>query len=81
MQAYNIAMHVVTIAVYWRTGDARRGRVASFLIVAPAMLIPSYLGARLYRRSSDTAFKQIVLVVLLVTGGALVYNASRAIWR
>jgi hypothetical protein len=81
MQAYNIAMHVVTIAVYWRTGELNQVEWKYFLVVAPAMLIPSYLGARLYRRASENAFKQIVLIVLLASGGALVYTASRAIWR
>lgn len=80
MQAYNIAMHVVTIAVYWRTGELKQVDWKLFLIVAPAMLIPSYLGARVYRRASDNAFKQLVLVALLVSGGALVFHASRAIW-
>ena len=81
MQAYNIAMHVVTIAVYWGTGEIRQVDWKLFLVVAPAMLIPSYLGARVYRRASDNAFKQIVLVVLLLTGVALAYHAARAIWR
>ena len=48
-------------------------------IVAPAMLIPSYLGARLYR-FSESAFTRAVLVALLASGLWLVVGAARALW-
>src|SRR5208337_3584776 len=44
MQAYNIAMHMLTIAVYAVSGTLAHADLSQFLIVAPAMLIPSYLG-------------------------------------
>jgi len=79
MQAYNISMHVVTIAVYFRTGTLAGADLGQFLIVAPAMLIPSYLGARVYQRFSDRAFTQAVLVALLFSGLALVVGSTRAL--
>ena len=72
MQAYNISMQVLTIAIYARTGAAGgRGDVSQFLIVAPAMFIPSYIGARVYQRFSDKAFTQAMPVALLPPGAHL----------
>jgi uncharacterized membrane protein YfcA len=76
MQAYNISMHLVTITVYLRTDTLKGADLRQFLIVAPAMLIPSYVGARVYQRFSDRAFTQAVLVALLFSGLALVVGAA-----
>jgi uncharacterized membrane protein YfcA len=81
MQAYNIAMHCMTIALYARTGTLAHADFAQFLIVVPAMLIPSYVGARVYSRFSERAFTRAVLVALLASGLALTYGAMRALLR
>lgn len=81
MQAYNISMQILTIAIYARTGGLAGADVGQFLIVAPAMLIPSYIGGRVYQRFSDKAFTQAVLVALLFSGLTLVFSATRALWR
>ena len=79
MQAYNIAMHVVTIAIYAATGTIAHADLHQFLIVAPAMLIPSWLGARLFTRlTTERAFTRAVLAALLASGTALIYGALRA---
>ena len=48
IQNFNLAMLAVTFTTYVATGIATREMVPLFAIVAPAMLIPSLLGARLY---------------------------------
>ena len=79
MQAYNIAMHAVTIAVYGASGTLAHADLRQFLIVAPAMLIPSWFGARLLARGSPTGVSaRAVLVALLASGLALVYGSLRA---
>ena len=79
MQAYNIAMHVVTIATYAASGTLAHADLHQFLIVAPAMLIPSYVGAHAFTRfTTERAFTRAVLVALLASGIALVYGALRA---
>jgi len=79
MQAYNIAMHCLTISLYARTGTLTHADLSQFLIVAPAMLIPSWLGARVYTRFSEQAFTRAVLIGLGGSGAALVFNAARAL--
>ena len=46
-----------------------------FAIVAPAMLIPSLLGSKLYIGISDVAFKLVVLGLLTASGVALLASA------
>src|SRR5208337_3105319 len=79
MQSYNIAMHAGTIAVYVASGTLAHADLRQFLIVAPAMLIPSWVGARLFTRFTDRGFTRAVLVALLATGLALVYGSLRAL--
>jgi len=59
-----------------KTGNAD---LHQFLIVAPAMLIPSFIGARVYTRFSEKTFTRVVLIALGASGLALVVNASRAL--
>jgi uncharacterized membrane protein YfcA len=79
MQAYNIAMHCLTIGLYARSGTLAHADLSQFLIVAPAMLIPSWLGARVYTRFSEQAFTRVVLIALGGSGAALAFNAARGL--
>jgi uncharacterized membrane protein YfcA len=38
----------------------------------PALLVPTWLGAKLYGRISEPAFRRLILVLLLVSGCVLV---------
>ena len=51
-----------------------------FALVAPAMLIPSYFGARLYHRFSEKTFERLVLALLLASGLALLVGGARTLW-
>jgi uncharacterized membrane protein YfcA len=79
MQVYNIAMHTLTLTAYARTGTLDATAFRLFILVAPAMLIPSYIGAHFYHRFSEEAFERLVLAVLLASGVALVVGGVRAI--
>jgi len=79
MQAFNIAMHILTLAAYAGTGALNANTFRLFAVVAPAMLIPSILGGRLYRRFSEAAFTRLVLLLLLASGLALLVGAGRTL--
>ena len=68
IQNFNLAMLSVTLGIYGANGLITREVLPFFAIVAPAMLIPSYLGARLYIGLSEARFRQIVLSLLTVSG-------------
>jgi uncharacterized protein len=77
MQVYNIAMHVTTLTVYSRTGTLDATTLKLFAVVAPAMLIPSFFGMRLYGRFSEKTFARVIFVLLLASGTALLVSAAR----
>jgi uncharacterized protein len=79
MQVYNIAMHVTTLMVYSRTGTLDATTLKLFAVAAPAMLIPSFFGTRLYGRFSEKTFARVVFLLLLASGAALLVSAVRAL--
>jgi uncharacterized membrane protein YfcA len=74
-QPYNLAMHALIMAVYVATGTVTAEFLPLFAVVAPAMVIPGWLGARLYRRISPAAFRRLVLG-LLTASGVVMLGAS-----
>jgi len=61
--------------VYVGTGIITRDMLPMFAIVAPAMLIPTLLGTRVYIGISDIAFRRIVLTLLTCSGIAMLVAA------
>ena len=74
-QGFNLAMHALTMAAYLASGTFPAAAWPLCLVAAPAMLLPALLGARLYRRFSDTAFRRVVLGLLAISGVVLVVGA------
>lgn len=71
IQNFNLSMLAVTMATYVGTGMITQDVLMMFVIVGPAMLIPTFLGTRLYIGISDALFRQIVLSLLTLSGIAL----------
>jgi uncharacterized protein len=81
IQNFNLAMLMVTFGTYLAAGIARRDMIPLFAIIAPAMLIPSVLGARLYVGISPAVFRGIVLGLLTLSGVALLVAALPVLLR
>lgn len=81
VQNFNLSMLLVTMATYIATGIVSRATLPFFAIVAPALLIPSLLGARLYIGISETTFRKIVLGLLTATGVALLASSVPGLLR
>jgi len=75
IQNFNLSMLLVTMASYLGTGIVTRDMLPMFAIVAPAMLLPTFLGTRLYIGVSDIRFRQIVLSLLTASGFALLASS------
>jgi uncharacterized protein len=75
-QVFNLAMHVLTMATYLATGTITQEAARLFLVVAPAMLLPALVGAGLYRRLGDAAFRKLVLGLLTASGVVLVATTA-----
>jgi uncharacterized membrane protein YfcA len=80
MQAFNISMHVATLAGYAIAGgriDAET--LGMFAVIAPALALPVVIGALLFRRLDQLAFRRIVLVLLFLSGVALTGSGLGAV--
>jgi len=75
IQNFNLSMLLVTMGTYLATGIVTRDMLPLFAVVAPAMLIPTLLGTRLYVGISEARFRQIVLGLLTASGVALTASA------
>jgi len=75
IQNFNLSMLLVTMGSYLATGIVTREMLPLFAIVAPAMLVPALLGAKLYIGASEAAFRRIVLLLLTASGVALLASA------
>ncbi|MDY0955504.1 sulfite exporter TauE/SafE family protein [Stenotrophomonas rhizophila] len=75
IQNFNLSMLLVTMGVYLGSGVVTVQMLPYFAIVAPAMLVPTLLGARLYIGISEARFRQIVLGLLTASGVALLASA------
>jgi uncharacterized protein len=71
-QGFNLVMQTVTMALYIATGTIDAATLWPLAIVAPAMTVPTLIGARLYRRFSDAGFRRLVLLLLTASGAVLV---------
>ncbi len=71
IQNFNLAMQTVTLLIYLSSGLITRAILPLMAIVAPAILIPTLLGTRLYLGISELAFRRLVLSFLTLSGIAL----------
>ncbi len=75
IQNFNLSMLAVTMLTYLGTGMITRDMLPMFAVVAPAMLVPTLLGTRLYMGISELAFRRIVLGLLTCSGVTLLISA------
>ncbi|CAB3822667.1 sulfite exporter TauE/SafE family protein [Achromobacter dolens] len=75
IQNFNLSMLSVTMAIYLTTGIVTRDMAPMFAVVAPAMLIPTLLGTRLYIGISDVTFRRVVLGLLTCSGLTLLASS------
>jgi len=78
-QTFSLVTQTLTITTYFAAGIIQAGTTRLFAVVVPAMLIPTLLGARLYRRFTDTGFRRIVLGLLSASGAILVATSVSAL--
>jgi uncharacterized protein len=74
-QSFNLVMQLVIMAAYIATGTIGANELWMFAVVAPAMLVPTLIGARLYRRFSDAGFRRLILLLLTASGAVLVLSS------
>ncbi len=72
---FNLSVHGLTMAIYIVSGTIPRAAVPLFVVMVPAMLLPTIAGYRLYHRVSDGTFRKVVLGLLAVSGAVLIVTS------
>ena len=67
-QSFHLCMHGLTLTIYATSGLLTADLIPSFAVAAPAMLLPTLLGARLYARFTEAGFRRLILLLLLISG-------------
>jgi uncharacterized membrane protein YfcA len=76
VQNFNLAAHSVTLVGYAASGMLTR-QIFSFMpLAAAAVLLPSILGARIYLSLDQRVFRRIVLILLCLSGLAMILAAT-----
>jgi uncharacterized membrane protein YfcA len=73
-QAFNTTMHALALSAFTARGLVGEAELRLFAVAAPAMLLPLWLGTRLYVRIGDLGYRRIVIALLLVAGLVLIVN-------
>jgi len=76
-QSFNLTVHALTLTAYGLSGVLTVETNRLFLVVAPAMLVPTLLGLWLYRRFDDVLFRKVVLALLAISGAILLVSGLR----
>jgi uncharacterized membrane protein YfcA len=63
------------VVSYLATGLLTASMLPMLAIVLPSMLIPTFLGTRVYLGISEAAFRRVVLLLLTASGVALLGSA------
>lgn len=79
IQNFNLVMLACTFVGYVVAGVVTAPMLPQFALVAPALLLPVLLGARLYSGISPETFKRLVLALLSCTGVALLAKAAHTL--
>jgi uncharacterized membrane protein YfcA len=75
IQNFNLSMLLVTMGAYLATGIVTSDMLPMFAIVLPAMLVPTFLGTRFYKKINDAMFRKIVLILLTGSGMTLLMSS------
>jgi uncharacterized membrane protein YfcA len=70
-QSFFIGTQVLTLTLFAWQGIIDAESMRLFACVAPAIVLSSWLGARVARRFSDLSFQRVVFVLLLASGATL----------
>ena len=64
-------MQAIALVTYWFNGTLTPTVGKVFALMFPAVIIPTFIGARLYTRINAVVFRRIVLGLLLLSGVVL----------
>ena len=76
-QPTGVASFLMIIMAFGGIGIITSDTIRLFLLGLPALAVGTWLGWMLYGKLDEAAFRRVVLVLLLLSGGALIASAWR----
>jgi len=76
-QPFNLVVLAIAGAGMAMAGQIDGGVLQAMGLAAPVAALGAWLGAHLYRRSSEAVVRRVVLTLLLLSGAALVFQSLR----
>jgi len=70
-QTFSLCMQALALTIYAASGLITGETLGLFALVAPAMIVPTLIGVRLYARFSEVGFRTLILVLLSLSGVVL----------
>jgi hypothetical protein len=77
VQNFNLVALAATLAAMIASGTMRTDMLGGLAVVVPALLLPSWIGSRIYLGLDAARFRQVVLAVLAFAGIALMLSSVR----
>jgi uncharacterized membrane protein YfcA len=77
VQNFNLIALTAAFAGLVASGAVRVGTLGGLAVVIPSLLLPSWIGSRIYLGLDAVRFRQVVLVVISIAGGALLLASFR----
>jgi uncharacterized membrane protein YfcA len=78
VQNFNLIALSATLAAMLVSGTVRLDMLGGLAVVVPALLLPSWIGSRVYLGLDAARFRQVVLVVVALAGAAMIAASFRA---
>lgn len=73
-QTFNLLILAAALAVHLASGLVTERVLWAVIAALPGTFVGAWIGAKLYTRLSDTRFRELILVLLLVSGGGLLWS-------
>lgn len=77
IQGFNLLILSFTMTCYVVSSTVSAAMLPWFGALLPVIMVSTWLGARLYARLCDETFRRIILMLLTLSGAALLVSAAR----
>ena len=81
IQHFNLSTLATAMGAFIINGSITSDMYPRFAVVAPALLLPSFIGGKIFVGLSEMAFRRVVLTLLTVSGGLLLFSSVPALLR
>jgi len=69
-------MQAFALATYWVHGTLTISVLKLFALMLPALVIPAWIGARIYRYINEYVFRRLILLLLVISGAVLLMSTA-----